>query len=80
MPAVNAFVAAQSKVLKYATDNAAWCVSPANRLTSGRDHKTSEIHTKFVRLPPRAIVRRVKFDDALSAVRTQQHQDRTRHI
>ena len=44
----NAFVAAQSKMLKYATDNAAWCGIPnqvAANLKEGIA-KTSEIRTK----------------------------------
>jgi|SRR5689334_4731971 hypothetical protein len=44
----NAFVAAQSKMLKYATDNAAWCGIPV-QITAGLKEgitKTSEIRTK----------------------------------
>jgi len=44
----NAFVAAQSKMLKYATDNATWCGIP-NQVVSdlkGGITKTSEIRTR----------------------------------
>jgi hypothetical protein len=44
----NAFVAAQSKMLKYATDNAAWCGIP-NQVTASLKEgitKASEIRTK----------------------------------
>ena len=44
----NAFVAAQSKMLKYATDNATWCSIP-NQVVSdlkGGITKTSEIRTR----------------------------------
>ena len=54
----NAFVAAQSKMLKYATDNAAWCGIPI-QITAGLKEgiaKTSEIRTKVCQAaaaPPR---------------------------
>ena len=54
----NAFVAAQSKMLKYATDNATWCGIP-NQVVSdlkGGITKTSEIRTRVCQAaaaPPR---------------------------
>jgi hypothetical protein len=44
----NAFVAAQSKMLKYATDNAAWCGIPDQITASLKEGiaKTSEVRTK----------------------------------
>ena len=44
----NAFVAAQSKMLKYVTDNAAWCGIP-NQVTASIKEgiaKTSEVRTR----------------------------------
>jgi hypothetical protein len=54
----NAFVAAQSKMLKYATDNAAWCGIP-NQVTASLKEgvaKASEVRTKVCQAaaaPPR---------------------------
>jgi hypothetical protein len=54
----NAFIAAQSKMLKYATDNAAWCGIP-NQITANIKEgiaKTSEVRTKVCQAaaaPPR---------------------------
>lgn len=54
----NAFVAAQSKMLKYATDNAAWCGIP-NQITANLKEgiaKTSEIRARVCQAaaaPPR---------------------------
>jgi hypothetical protein len=54
----NAFMTAQSKMLKYATDNAAWCGIP-NQITASIKEgiaKTSEIRTKICQAaaaPPR---------------------------
>ena len=44
----NAFVAAQSKMLKYATDNATWCGIPNQIMANLKEGiaKTSEIRTK----------------------------------
>jgi hypothetical protein len=44
----NAFVAAQSKMLKYATDNAAWCGIPPQIMAGLKEGitKTSEVRTK----------------------------------
>ena len=54
----NAFVAAQSKMLKYATDNAAWCGIPNQIMANLKEGiaKTSEIRTKVCQAaaaPPR---------------------------
>ena len=54
----NAFVAAQSKMLKYATENAAWCGIPDQVTASLKEGiaKTSEIRTKVCQAaaaPPR---------------------------
>jgi hypothetical protein len=53
-----AFVAAQSKMLKYATDNAAWCGIPNQIMANLKEGiaKTSEIRTKVCQAaaaPPR---------------------------
>jgi hypothetical protein len=44
----NAFVAAQSKMVKYATDNSVWCGIPNQILANLKDGlaKTSEVRTK----------------------------------
>jgi hypothetical protein len=54
----NAFVAAQSKMLKYATDNATWCGIPNQVMASLKEGitKTSEIRTRVCQAaaaPPR---------------------------
>ena len=54
----NAFVAAQSKMLKYATDNAAWCGIPDQIMANLKEGiaKTSEVRTKVCQAaaaPPR---------------------------
>ena len=55
----NAFVAAQLKMLKYASDNATWCGIPNQIVTSLKEGvaKTSEIRTKICQAaaaPPRS--------------------------
>jgi hypothetical protein len=47
-PLFNAFVAAQSKMLKYVTDNAAWCGIPPQIMAGLKEGitKTSEVRTK----------------------------------
>jgi hypothetical protein len=54
----NAFIAAQNKMLKYATDNATWCGTP-NQITANLKEgitKTSEVRTRVCQAaaaPPR---------------------------